>query len=79
MNAEHQSMLNAKFLALVIRELRKNFSEEEIDRLDQTAMLNLINQGATLSELKIKAIDLLRLSKLAGIKNLPEDPTPPLL
>jgi hypothetical protein len=78
MKAEHQSMLNAKFLALVIKELRKNFTVEEIDQLDKAAMLEWINQGATLSELKIKATDLLRISKISGVKNPPVDPVPPL-
>lgn len=78
MKAEHQRLLNAKFLDLVIKELRKNFSRDEIDQLDRAAMLEFINQGATLSELKIRATDLLLLNKLSGIRRPPKDPIPPL-
>lgn len=53
MEAKHQELVNAKFLELVLKEVKKQHPEIDVEKLDKKVLLDHIKEGANLNMLKV--------------------------
>lgn len=59
MTENDKTLINLRFLQFSMNELRKHFSEAELNKVDQQAVLGLISEGATLTELRLRITEMI--------------------
>lgn len=68
-NLTHQILIDNRFKTIVEAELRKGFSAEELTLAGPDTVENLIEQGATLKEIKIKVREAITANRIRSNKS----------